>query len=203
VAVFADDRALLVDATYRWFGVPHKEYVILDDLQAIAHHLVQQEYPGREVAQRRLAVKLHPNFAWTQFALIRSLCKAEQWDEARRIFESVQELESDRSEICLWRGIFADHDGDLDAAADYLRRASALDPENAVAHLGLAEVLRRQGKLKEAREEFRACLRYAQDTSTADTARKMIAQINEQIGIEGDLPRTDGLTTRPLDDSIK
>jgi pentatricopeptide repeat protein len=187
VAVFLDDKALLVDATYRWFGVPHKEFVILDDLQAIAHHLAQLKDPDRVLARRRLAVKLHPNFAWARFALMRSLCKSEQWDEARRIFESVLELEPDNCEVYLWRGVFADHDGDLDAAADYLQKASALNPENALAHFGLGEILGRQGKLKEAREEFRACLRYTQDANTADNARKMIAQINEKIGIEDNL----------------
>lgn len=44
--------------------------------------------------------------------------------------------------------------------------------------------------MKEAREEFRACLRYAWDTDTADNARKIIAQINEQIGIEDSLSQT-------------
>jgi pentatricopeptide repeat protein len=195
VAVFADDKVLLVDATYRWFGVPHKEFVILDDLQAIAHHLVQLKDPDRALAQRRLAVKLHPDFAWARFALIRSLCEADQWDEAHNVFESVLEFEPDGCEVYLWRGIFAEHQGDLDAAAGYLRKALELNPESAFAHLGLGYLLGRQGRLREAREEFRACLRYAQDADTADNARKMIAQINEQIGIEGSLsgvPKRDG-----------
>ncbi len=189
VAVFAGDKALLVDATYRWFGAPHKEFVILDDLQAIAHHLVQLKDPDRVLAQRRLAVKLHPDFAWAQFALIRSLCESEQWDEARIVFESALELEPDGCEVYLWRGIFADHAGDLDAAAGHLRKALELNPENALAHLGLGEIFGRQGKLSEAREEFRASLRYAQNADTADNARKMIAQINEKIGIEDNLPQ--------------
>jgi len=203
VVVFTDDKALLVDATYRWFGVPHEEYVILDDLQAAAHHLAQQKDPGRELVQRRLAVKLHPGFAWVQFALIRSLCSAEHWDEAHRVFESVLQLDPNGSDVYLWRGIFADHSGDLNAAADYLRKALELNPENALAHLGLGEVLGRQGKLKEAREEFRACLRYTQDAGTADSARKLIAQINERIGIEGIPAQTNGLTRQPAEGSIK
>jgi len=190
VAVFVEGKALLVDATYRWFGVAHKEFVILDDLQAIAHHLVQLKDPDRELAQRRLAVKLHPGFAWAQFALIRSLCEAEQWEEAHNVFESVLQIEPDGWEVSLWQGIFAEHDGSLDAAADCLRKALALNPESAFAHFGLGNLLRRQGKLKEAREEFRACLRYTQDTNTADNARKMITQINEQIGIEDSLSQT-------------
>ncbi len=187
VAVFAEDKALLVDATYRWFGVPRKEFVILDDLQAIAHHLVQLRDPEHVLARRRLAVKLHPDFAWARFALIRSLCEARQWDEAHNVFESVLQLEPEGCEVYMWRGIFAEHEGDLDAAAGYLRKALELNPESAFAHLGLGDLLRQQGKLREAREEFRASLRYAQDADTADDVRKTIAQINEQIGIEDNL----------------
>ena len=190
VAVFAEGKALLVDATYRWVGVPHKEVVILDDVQAIAHHLVQLKDPDRELSQRRLAVKLHPGFAWVQFALIRSLCKADQWEEAHRVFESALQLEPDGGEVYLWRGIFADHEGDLDAAADYMRKALGLNPESAFAHFGLGELLGRQGKLREAREEFRACLRHDPDANMAENARKMIAQINEQIGIEDSQSQT-------------
>lgn len=190
VVVFAEDKALLVDATYRWFGVPHKEFVILDDLQAIAHHLIQLKNPDRVLAQRRLAVKLHPDFAWTRFALIRSLCEASQWDEAHNIFESVLQLEPDGFEVYLWRGIFAEHDDDLDAAAGHLRKALEFNPESTLAHLRLGNLLGRQGKLKEAREEFRTCLRYAEDADMADNARKVIAQINEQIGVEDNSSQT-------------
>ncbi|UCC96572.1 MAG: tetratricopeptide repeat protein [Phycisphaerales bacterium] len=187
VAVFVEGKALLVDATCCWFGVPHREFVILDDLQVIAHHLVQSKDPDRDLARRRLAVKLHPDFAWAQFALMKSLCEAEQWNEAHNVFESVLQLEPDSCEVYLWRGIFAAHDGDLDAAADCLRKASELNPESASARLGLGKLLIQQGKLREAREELRAYLRYTLDADKADTARTMIAQINEQIGIEDNI----------------
>ena len=182
--VFVDDKALLVDAAYRWFGVPHKEFVILDDLQTIAHHLVQLNDHDRKVTLRRVAVKLHPDFAWVRFALIKSLCEAEQWDGARAIFESVLQLKPEAGEVYFWRGVFASHDGDLDAATDYLRKAMELNPESAFGHFNLGNLLGRQGKLNEAREEFRACLRYNPETKIAEQAHRIIAQINEKIGIE-------------------
>jgi tetratricopeptide (TPR) repeat protein len=182
--VFVDDEALLVDAAYRWFGVPHKEFVILDDLQTIAHHLVQLNDPGRKVALRRLAVKLHPDFAWVQFALIKSLCEAEQWDEAHAIFESVLQLDPQDSEVYFWRGIFAINKGDLDAAINCLQKALELNPEDVLGHFNLGNLLGRQGKLNEAREEFRACLRYDPEPDIAEQAHRIIAQINEQIGVE-------------------
>ena len=45
-AVFIGDKALLVDPAYQWFGAPHKEYVVLDDVQAIAHHYYQPSGKG-------------------------------------------------------------------------------------------------------------------------------------------------------------
>jgi hypothetical protein len=35
-AVFANGKALLVDPAYQWFGVPHREFVLLNDVQVIA-----------------------------------------------------------------------------------------------------------------------------------------------------------------------
>ncbi|MCP4452269.1 MAG: transglutaminase domain-containing protein, partial [Planctomycetes bacterium] len=39
--VFVEGKALLVDPTYRWFGVPHKEFAVLDDVRTVAFHLSQ------------------------------------------------------------------------------------------------------------------------------------------------------------------
>ena len=65
-AVFVGDKALLVDPAYQWFGAPHKEYVVLDDVQAIAHQFYQPSGKGGQVARCRLATKLHPDTAWGQ-----------------------------------------------------------------------------------------------------------------------------------------
>ena len=65
-AVFAEDKALLVDPAYQWFGAPHKEYLVLDDLQAVAHHYYQPSGKANLVARCRLAAKLHPDTAWGQ-----------------------------------------------------------------------------------------------------------------------------------------
>ena len=45
-AVFVGGKALLVDPAYQWFGAPHKQYVVLDDLQAIAHQYYQPSPKG-------------------------------------------------------------------------------------------------------------------------------------------------------------
>ncbi len=188
-AVFLDDRALLVDPAYSWFGVPHKKFVILDDLQTIAHHFFQ----SKDISRCRLAAKLHPDFAWGQLALVRALCGAEKWDEARIALDVALRLEPDRWDAYVLQGIFAHHDGNLEAAAGFLRKALALNPESARAHFGLASALGEQSKLKEARNEFRACLRYKPESEMAEDARRAIVQINELIGVEHTLSEANRL----------
>ena len=185
-AVFTDGRALFVDPSYQWFGVPHQDFVILDDLQAIAHHFSQLTDTDRDVPRCRLAAKLHPDSAWGQLRLFRALSKAEKWDEARVVLDMALRLEPNRWDVHLYRGAMADHDGDLEAALGYVQKALELNPESASAHFALANVLGKMGRHQEAREEFRACLRYEPNPEQAKQARRAIAQINEMIGIEKD-----------------
>jgi len=58
-----------------------------------------------------------------------------------------------------------------------------LNPESAPAHFVLATIWLKQGKLRQARDEFRAGLRYDPTTEQTEQAYRAIAQINEAIGI--------------------
>jgi tetratricopeptide (TPR) repeat protein len=185
--VFVDGRALLVDPAYRWFGVPHKEFVILDDLQTIAHHLFQSAHISEDVSRCQIAVKLHPNFAWGQLALVGALVRAKKWDEARKVLDVAMELEPDRWDIYLWLGIFVKYYGQYgsaETADNYFRKALQLNPQSARAHYCLALGLLDQSRLKEAREEFRATLRYDPEPEMTEDAYHQIARINELIGTE-------------------
>ena len=184
--VFSEDGALLVDPAYCWFGVPHKDFVVLDDVQAIAHHFFQHGDAERLVSRCRLAAKLHPHFAWGQVCLVSALCKEGMWDEARTALDTALRLEPNRWDAYLYQGAIADHDGDLEAALGYVQKALELNPEGASTHFALANVLGKMGKHKEARDEFRACLRYDPSPEQAEQARRIIAQINEMIGMERD-----------------
>jgi len=188
--VFADCRALFVDPAYQWFGVPHKDFVILDDLQTIAHHFFQATDTDRDVPRCRMAAKLHPDSAWGQLKLFSALFKAEKWDEARSALDIASQLEPNRWDVYLWKGVMADHDGDLRAALGYLQKSLGSNQESAFAHCFYGSLLDKMGKLKEAREEFRAGLRYEPQSEMADVARRAIVQINEKIGIEHDEAET-------------
>lgn len=190
-AVFVDGKALLVDPAYRWFGVPHKEFIILDDLQTIAHHLSQHRHTREDVARCWTATKLHPDFVWGQVALVGALIDAGEWGSARYALEKAVRLAPNRWDVYYKQGIIAAHDKDFAKAEGYYRKALALNPGDPHVHYSLANTLLEQHKLKEAREEYRACLRYHPESytltgraspETAEYARRMIAEIDEYIG---------------------
>ena len=196
-AVFADGKALFVDPSYQWFGVPHKDFVILDDLQTIAHHFFQPTDADRDVPRCRLAAKLHPDSAWGQLKLFWALFKAEQWDEARTALDVASRLEPNRWDVYMWQGVMADHDGNMETALYYLQKSLGSNPESAFAHCFYGSLLDKMGKLKEARDEFRAGLRYEPQSDVAEVARRAIAQINEQIGVEhSEIEANEGVNSR-------
>lgn len=182
--VFVDGRALFVDPGYQWFGVPHKDFVILDDLQTIAHHFFQLTDTDQDVPRCRLAAKLHPDSAWGQLKLFRALSEADKWDEARTALDAASRIEPNRWDVYMWQGVMADHDDDLETALDYSQKSIESNPESAFAHCFRAGLLAKMGRLKEARDEFRAGLRYEPQPEVANVARRAIAQINEEIGVE-------------------
>jgi len=182
-AVFADGKAYLVDPAYQWFGAPHKEYVVLDDLQAIAHHYYQPSTNGDQVARCRLAVKLHPDTAWGQIRLAASLIKADDFADAAKALQAAERLQPGRWDTSAYRGLLAVKQGDLPAAVTNLRQALTLNPEQGPFHFLLAWVLQKQGQLEAARDEYRMALLYDSLLSAEDksTVLHAIAAINEKL----------------------
>ena len=179
--VFVEDKALLVDPAYRWFGVPHKEYEFLDDLQATAVHLTQ--FDG-DVPRGRVAVKLLPNSALANFNLALNLMEVGQINEAGSALQAALQLESDSWLSHYAQGVMASCQSQWDQAVNQFRASLALNPAWDKAYYLLAGVLGKQGKLKEAREQYRACLRHQLRPGLGDGARHAIAEINERLGEE-------------------
>jgi len=183
-AVFVDGKALLVDLSYRWFGAPHKKVVILDDMQTITSQLCEAAATELNRSFYRLAVKLHPDVALSQFALATALANEGEWQEARRMTEAARQHEPEHWKAYFMQGLLSRKDGDLDAAVNYFRKVSAIKTDDAVSRYCLGDLLMAQLKFKEAREEFRAGLQYDPEHSMAKGARQAIALINESLGEE-------------------
>lgn len=132
-----------------------------------------------------------------------ALCKEKKWDEALRKLDVVLQLEPNRWDAYLLQAVISgEHSGNLEVAADNVQKALELNPESAPAHIVFANVLIKQGKLKEARDEFRAGLRYDPIPKEAEQASRAITQINERIGFEQGVPEAEGLgINRPEEDN--
>ena len=185
-AVFADGKALLVDPAYQWFGAPHKEYLVLDDVQAIAHHFYQPAARGKEVARCRLAAKLHRDTAWGQLHLAGALIRADEFVEAGKALQLAQQLEPGRWDYYTYRGFLEAKTGDLAGAEAALDKALELNPKFGPTHLILGWVLSQQGKLERARDEYRLALLYETLLSPEEkaAARRAIAEINERFSVK-------------------
>jgi tetratricopeptide (TPR) repeat protein/TolB-like protein len=185
-AVFAGQEAFLIDIPSKCFGISHKEYTILDDIGTIALQMCQQDAtPTEEVSFCEIGAKLCPDLPWPSLHLAKALTDSNQFEEAETVLARCSQLDSD-----LWRafaygirGMLAMGKRDLNTAETHLHKAAELYPDNASARDTYGCVLLEQGKLDEAREEFRAALRCGNATpSIAAEARRTIALINEWIG---------------------
>jgi tetratricopeptide (TPR) repeat protein len=182
-AVFAGDKAFLVDPAYQWFGAPHKEYLVLDDVQAVAHHYYQPSGRGNLVARYRLAAKLHPDTAWGQVRLAGALIKANELAQAAQALKIAEQLQPGRWDAYTCQGLIAAKTGDLAGAAGSLRKALELNPKHGPSRSVLAWVLSQQGKLEEARDEYRLALLYDSLLSSEDKeiVLRAMAEINEKL----------------------
>jgi tetratricopeptide (TPR) repeat protein/TolB-like protein len=178
--ILLDGKALLADPSYQWFGVPHKQFAFQDDYQAVVWQLNQ----SRDLSRQRLAVKLQPDSALSQFNLALELMNRDQWSEARLVLQTALKLDSESWFAHGSQGLLALEAGRMEPAVTHLRRAVELYPSAAELHHALATALWKRGQFREAREEFRACLKYQPEPTQAAESRHAIAEINEKLGTE-------------------
>lgn len=198
-AAFLGEEAFLLDLfPSKCFGISHKEYVILDDVEAIALHMCHQKGTDiNNVAFSQIATKLCTDLAWPSLYSADALTDSNQFEEAETVLARCSQPNSD-----LWRafaygirGMLAMGKRDLNTAETHLHKAAELYPDNASARDTYGCVLFDQGKPKEAREEFRAALRCGNATpSIAAEARRTIALINEWIGDDTELDSSGVMT---------
>lgn len=190
--VFAEGKAWLVDPTYAWFGVPHREFRVLDDLQTIAHHAFQPHGGGLDAARCRAGCKLDPDFAWGRINLVLALIQTNKLGEARTELDLVR-----RSAPDYWRGLAAEgflafKQERFDRAVEWLQRAVKANPDHADARLLLGEALFRTGQRAAAREELLAGLRrsFRPGSNNELLGRKTLALLEEALGADSNKVRT-------------
>jgi tetratricopeptide (TPR) repeat protein len=167
-----------VDVTYRWFGIPHKQFQILDDVQVIASDLYQlAELYGR-LELFPIANKLYPDCLWGHLAWASAFLRANQWGKARQIVNGDLTIQSDRWEIHSLRGIFAATEGKLEIAEAQFRKGLQLCGDSAENHFNLAEILKTLRRYDEAVFEYQRCLKSRKAEYLRESVEQKIQEID-------------------------
>jgi thioredoxin-like negative regulator of GroEL len=196
----ARDNIIQFDPTLATLGDPEDKYRILDDLQAIAHHLLQEE----DLARLRVAQKFDPDDPWTRTMVILRLAQLDQLDEAEQLWKGLGPAFTNRWDYYLSRGQIEIRRRHYASALDWLNRAAVLATNNPTIHCGLgmaysalhedakaAEHLERAAKLGAAREnpkrraELESNIKLSR--ALADARDLSEPQLRERVAA-GDLP---------------
>jgi tetratricopeptide (TPR) repeat protein len=187
-AVFLEDRVLLVDPSQRWLGAPHQQYAILDDLKAAAFLCFNnREADPARLAAYRAGLKLWPDSLQGRVSLVDALHKAGQASEARQVFAEIPQPQSADWEAALYWTLAGETEAaerHWKPAEEHLLESISIWPGQSAAHFHLGRAYVFQHRLAEARTAFRTCLRNEPPEFVAGVARRAIALINEEIGVE-------------------
>jgi tetratricopeptide (TPR) repeat protein len=176
--LFMGGKAVLVDPSYSWFGIPHKKFAAIDDIETTAVWLGQQ---GNE-NQLLIACQLAPKLAVVQYNRIMWLMAAGDYDGARKLLQDLQELDSSEEYIASARGQLACHDGKFEQAIEFfekVNKSSSLGLSRLPSMLGFAYA--KEGRFPEAREVFEQALNQDLSSTDRDYARNMLTRINERL----------------------
>jgi tetratricopeptide (TPR) repeat protein len=198
-AVIVDGKGLLVDPTVPWFGVPHKRFTLMDDLQVSAIYVDQ--IPSLKYSE--IASKLAPDVALVQLNLLEKLTAEGRLKEARELLPRLKRLDINEATGDYVEARLALIEGNTESAIELLLKAIAIDPNEGNYHTRLANAYAQEGKLSAARESLQNALRCPMTTAEAELPRKLIANTNE-LAIWGYFGRAIGLQNKgDLDGAMK
>lgn len=176
-AVFLGEKAVLIDPSYDWFGVPHKRYRILNDLEAMGLFL-SHDTVHMDVAT--VAYRLAPDLRPVHAAFLLTLIHHGKWAQAR--LQASQFSKSDPDEWWLYdaEAVLAVHDKDLKKATQLLKRSIQINPLDGAGYINLGSVLYQLGDLSEARNAYLSALNCALPKEATDVARASVDFIGKQ-----------------------
>jgi tetratricopeptide (TPR) repeat protein len=175
-AVFFGKRALLVDPSYFWFGVPHKRFKILDDLSATA--LYQSCFVSMQRAQ--IAAKLAPELLQAQSDLFCAFVGEGRWNDAKSLLPRMKQLDADGWGTYCAEAKVAAHENRYEAAAGLLNKAIRINPSCGLASVNLGEALFQLGRYDDARESLLKSLKCSLDEDTINVVRQKLAWLDQQ-----------------------
>jgi TPR repeat protein len=119
-------RVLQFDPTWGTMGNPSDNMRMLDDVQAIAHHMLQ----GGNKAGVEIARKLDPEDPWTQARVITELAQDGDPDAAQRLWDALRPECTNRWDYYFSRGVIEKENERYSSALEWFKRADAVSSNN-------------------------------------------------------------------------
>jgi tetratricopeptide (TPR) repeat protein len=134
----------------------------------LANRELQDGHPQQAEAAWKKAVQSNPADLAPRQALLRFLVEQKRFDEAFDLTQASLVYAPKDPSLLVDRGLLALRRGRPELAVDSWKRALAVDPGQALAHLYLANELDHEGKAQDAAEQYKAFLTaVAQQPATA------------------------------------
>jgi len=175
--VIINGQAILVDAAYKWFGIPHIKYEVEDDVRVMGAYLCQSHDPLKE----DIGLKLVSNWAIPYFGVALNRISRGLSTEAIGPLHAGLKVDSKSAWALFARALVETAHKDWHAAEVYLRQCLALNDDWSLPYYFLGTALYSRGKLSEAREAFRTYLSGETQPRFAAKAREALADINEGL----------------------
>jgi hypothetical protein len=177
------DKLLLVDLAYVWFGAPHQEFEVEDDIRVIAAHLAQSSDLAKEQAALTLAPDWAPAYFWASCNQSRRGLQR----HAEGTLAAGLKLDSTSWVALLAQAFVETHAEAWEAAEAHLGQCIAVNPDLNVLKFYLATVLYAKGDVTDARDEFRSYLSGETTPQYESKAKLALAEINKSLASKLDL----------------
>ena len=183
--VFVEDKAILVDPMNIWFGVDHRDFIVLDDLQAMAYHLCRCGLLESMLERCRIAHKLSPNDIriYHQWAI--ALWNEEKIDEVLKVLDQADRIQPGQWNTLLMRAVMAGYQRQWELTRQYLTQMLAVNPDSAYGQFLMAMIYLIDCDLEQGRESFRRCVQCGPLTPFAKLSRQFIIAISEYKKCKG------------------
>jgi TPR repeat protein len=176
-ALFLEGRGVLIDPTWRAFGIRHEAFTVLDDVQAISHQAMQPGDGAPDLQHLRMGLKLNPEDRWTRLHFVLGMAEAGECETAAAELQQVRAAGTESWDIHQAAAALEMARGRWQAALVELQRAVAINPDNAGIHSGLVKVYNHLGDLAKSSEHKERVLALDRGVLSQDSRRQLALEI--------------------------
>lgn len=167
-------KALLADPLYAWFGAPHKKFILLDDLHAVALYTCGKN----GLTARRAAYKLAPDLPPVLSNLFRNLTAENEWKEAAKLAQDMAHKDPGAPMTLCAQAIMSDRSGSPpEQGIELALKATEKAPHMSLPYLVLGREYTRQGKFEEATNAYQNAAQWALTAGEAQRARGAMSSL--------------------------